>query len=80
MRRTGSQYEATGIMAPSVGEYRTDGVSLIYVDAVLIDDAKQAGQNRQETICVVEVDTVDGLELKEMSLSQVAELKPVKRG
>lgn len=66
--------------APTAGEYRTDGVSLIYVDAVL-DDPKLADKpGKRQTICVVEVDAPEGLELREMPMSEVAKLEPVSRG
>lgn len=67
-------------VAPAVGEYRTDGASLIYVDAILTDNLDLAGKGKRETICVVTVDTGKESEVKEMTLSEVAKLKPVKRG
>lgn len=66
--------------APTAGEYRTDGVSLIYVDAVLDDPNLADKPGSRETICVVEVDTPGGTELKEMPLSEVAKLEPVSCG
>lgn len=66
--------------APAAGEYRTDGVSLIYVDAVL-DDPKLADKpGEKRTICVVEVDTPGGSEMKQMTLAEVEKLEPVGRG
>jgi hypothetical protein len=66
--------------APAAGEYRTDGVSLIYVDAVLDDPNLADKPGNRETICVVEVDSSRGVELMEMPIADVEKLAPVNRG
>lgn len=66
--------------APVAGEYRTDGVSLIYVDAVLDDPNLADKSGSRETICVVEVQGPDGQEMKEMTLREVAALELVNHG
>jgi hypothetical protein len=65
---------------PAAGQYRTDGVSLIYVDAVLDDPNLADKPGARETVCVVEVDTPKGTEMRQMSVADVEKLKLVDRG
>lgn len=82
----GSEYEeggwrsvtSAGIMrAPAVGEYLTDGASLIEVSAIH-DEPDPTDRHGTRKVFLVEVHTAKGSDVKEMSASEVEELESVR--